>query len=82
MGKIVERILNADRVEDLIAVFGSFDENIRRIEDSFAVSIVNRGTELKITGDEEAAAAAKAAEPSSTDKLLMEILETLKKDRA
>jgi large conductance mechanosensitive channel len=32
--------------------------------------------------EEEAAAAAKAAEPSSTDKLLMEILETLKKDRA
>ena len=58
MGKIVERMVNADRVEDLIAVFGSFDENIRRIEDSFAVSIVNRGTELKITGDEEAAAAA------------------------
>ena len=32
--------------------------------------------------EEEAAAAAAAAEPSSTDKLLMEILETLKKDRA
>ena len=31
--------------------------------------------------EEEAEAARKAAEPSSTDKLLMEILETLKKDR-
>ena len=54
MGKIVERIVNADRVEDLIAVFGSFDENIRRIEESLMVSIVNRGTDLKISGDEEA----------------------------
>lgn len=53
MAKIMERIVNADRVEDLIAVFGSFDENIKRIEDSLHVSIVNRGTDLKITGDEE-----------------------------
>ena len=55
MGKIVERIVNADRMEDLIAVFGSFDENIRRIEEALEVSIVNRGTDLKVTGDEEAA---------------------------
>ena len=53
MGKIIERTVNAERVEDLIAVFGSFDENIRKIEDSLAVHIVNRGTELKVTGDEE-----------------------------
>ena len=32
MAKQTERIVNADRVEDLIAVFGSFDENIKRIE--------------------------------------------------
>ncbi len=54
MGKIVDRVVNADRVEDLIAVFGSFDENIRRIEECLQVSIVNRGTDLKINGDEEA----------------------------
>ena len=53
MVKTVERIVNADRVEDLIAVFGSFDENIRHIEDALGVVIANRGTDLKITGDEE-----------------------------
>lgn len=53
MGKTIERIVNADRVEDLIAVFGSFDENIRHIEDALGVVIANRGTELKVTGDEE-----------------------------
>lgn len=55
MGKIIERYVSAERVEDLVNVFGSFDENIRRIEESLCVSIVNRGSELKITGDEEAA---------------------------
>ena len=54
MGKLIERTVNAERVEDLIAVFGSFDENIRRIEETLCVSIVNRGTELKVSGDEEA----------------------------
>ena len=54
MGKIIERIVNVDRVEDLITVFGSFDENIRRIEESLNVSIVNRGADLKVSGEEEA----------------------------
>ena len=55
MGKITERIVNAERVEDLMAIFGSFDENIRRIEEALCVQIVNRGNELKVTGDEEMA---------------------------
>ena len=55
MAKMTERTVNAERVEDLITVFGSFDENIKRIEEALCVSIVNRGTELKVTGDEEAA---------------------------
>jgi phosphate starvation-inducible PhoH-like protein len=49
-----EKIVSVERVEDLIAVFGSFDENIRRIEDALGVNIVNRGNELKIVGDPEA----------------------------
>ena len=55
MGKTIERIVNAERVEDLMAIFGSFDENIRRIEEALSVTIVNRGNELKVTGDEEMA---------------------------
>ncbi len=55
MEKMTERIVNSERVEDLIAVFGSFDENIRRIEEALNVTIVNRETELRITGDEESA---------------------------
>ena len=37
MENTVERIVNADRIEDLIAVFGSFDENIKHIEDALGV---------------------------------------------
>ena len=55
MNKETERIVNVDRVEDLISVFGSFDENIKRIEESLAVTITNRGSELKICGDPEQA---------------------------
>ena len=53
MSREVERIVNADRVEDLISVFGSFDENIRKIEESLDVKIINRGTDLKVSGEEE-----------------------------
>ena len=54
MSREVERLVNADRVEDLISVFGSFDENIRRIEEALSVTIINRGTDLKVSGEEEA----------------------------
>ena len=53
MSKVVERIVNAERLEDIIAVFGSFDENIKRIEDALDVRIINRSTDLKVSGDEE-----------------------------
>lgn len=53
MGREIDRTINVDRVEDLISVFGSFDENIRRIEDALSVTITNRGNELKVTGEEE-----------------------------
>ena len=55
MTKQTERIINADRVEDLSAVFGSFDENIKRIEQALNVQVVNRGTDLRVIGDEEMA---------------------------
>ena len=50
---MIERTVNAERMEQLIEAFGSFDENIKRIEAAFQVHVVNRGTELKIQGEEE-----------------------------
>ena len=54
MDKETERIVNAERIEDLICVFGSFDENIKRIEEALHVTIINRGNELKVMGSDEA----------------------------
>ena len=39
---MTERTINAERVEQLIDVFGSFDENVRKIEDAFGIKITNQ----------------------------------------
>ena len=48
-----EQIINVDRMEQAVSLFGSFDENIKRIEESLDVSIINRGADLKVSGSEE-----------------------------
>ncbi len=48
-----EQIINVDRMEQTVSLFGSFDENIRLIESNYNVKIVSRGSELKISGDAE-----------------------------
>ena len=45
-----ERTLTIERLDNVADVFGSFDENIKLIEQAYAVRIVNRETELRITG--------------------------------
>ena len=40
-------------MEHALALFGSFDGNIKIVEDAFSVTIVARGTEVKISGDPE-----------------------------
>lgn len=47
-----EQIINIDRMEQAVSLFGSFDENIRILEKEFSVEIVNRGSQLKITGED------------------------------
>ena len=48
-----EQVINIERMEHAVSLFGSFDENIKLIENDFSVSVVSRGSELKITGDAE-----------------------------
>lgn len=48
-----EQIINIDRMEHIAALFGSFDANIKLIENEYAVDVVSRGSELKVTGDPE-----------------------------
>ena len=58
---MTEQIINVERVEHIINLFGSFDENIKLLEREYGVHIVCRDTELKICGDAEAVLHAKAA---------------------
>ncbi|NCB05953.1 MAG: PhoH family protein, partial [Clostridia bacterium] len=58
---MTERIINVERIEQLINLFGSLDENIKLLEKEYGVKIVNRDTELKIAGEPEAAQRAVSA---------------------
>ena len=48
-----EQTVNIERMEHAVSLFGSFDENIRKIEGEYGVSVVSRGSELKVSGDAE-----------------------------
>lgn len=48
-----EQTVNVDRMEQAVSLFGSFDENIKLIENEFSVKVLNRGSELKVSGDVE-----------------------------
>ena len=50
---MIEQTVSIERVEEAINLFGSFDENIRIIEDSLGVNVVSRDSELKISGEAE-----------------------------
>ncbi|MBR6740588.1 MAG: PhoH family protein [Clostridia bacterium] len=47
-----ERILPVERIESIVDVFGNFDENIRLIEQNYRVTVVNRGSEIKVSGED------------------------------
>lgn len=48
-----EQTINIDRMEQAVALFGTFDENIKLIQNEYMVSVVCRGSELKVSGEPE-----------------------------
>lgn len=46
-----EQIINFDRMEQAVSLFGSFDENIKLIENKYNVNVISRGSDLKVTGE-------------------------------
>lgn len=56
-----EQVINVDRMEQTVSLFGSFDENIRLIESQYNVKVVSRGSEIKVSGDAENVAKATRA---------------------
>ena len=55
---MIEQIINVDRMEQAVSLFGSFDENIRLVEQHYGVDIIARGTDLKVSGEPEKVAGA------------------------
>ncbi len=49
----MEQIISIDRMEHAVALFGSFDENIKLIEAEFSVHVTARDSELKVSGEPE-----------------------------
>jgi len=58
---LFEQIISVDRMEHAVSLFGSFDENIRQIEQEYHVQVVSRGSDLKISGEADAVAKATRA---------------------
>ena len=59
----MEQRISIERLEQAVNIFGSFDENIRLLEQEFSVTVVNRDGELRINGEpEDVLLAAKAVQ--------------------
>ncbi|MBQ7739860.1 MAG: phosphate starvation-inducible protein PhoH, partial [Eubacterium sp.] len=50
---MTEQVITLDAMEQVVSLFGSFDENIKMVEREYSVSIVSRGSDLKVMGDPE-----------------------------
>ena len=50
---MIEQTISIERIEDVIDIFGSFDENIKLIEHELDVSVGSRDDQLKISGEAE-----------------------------
>ena len=48
-----EQTINIERIEYIVNLFGSFDENIKQIEKEFHVSVSTHSSEIKIKGEPE-----------------------------
>ena len=58
---ITEEIINIERMEQIVSLFGSFDENIMRIEYEYGVTVTSHGSDIKVKGEPEQVSKAKRA---------------------
>ncbi len=58
---MAEHVIQIDKIENIMELFGSYDENIKLLEKQYGVSIVYRGSEIMVRGDEAAVSLASRA---------------------
>ena len=50
---MIEQSISLERVEEAVNLFGHFDENIKIMEQELQITVVNRNSQLKISGEPE-----------------------------
>lgn len=50
---MAEKIINVNDTEQIINLFGTYDENINMIQRQYDVVVLSRGTDIKISGNDE-----------------------------
>ena len=58
---MAETVINVENIEQAIALFGSYDENINILQKQYNVAILNRGNDIRISGGESDVAKARSA---------------------
>ena len=64
---MAERIIQVSSVDELSALFGSFDENINFIQRQYGVAVLSRGTDIRISGEEDGVRRAESAVKTMLD---------------
>ena len=55
---LFEHTVDIERIEQIVGLFGNFDENIKRIEKKYSVSVTSHGSQIKVKGEPESVAKA------------------------
>ncbi len=50
---MIEKVIDTQSLDTVLNIFGNYDENVNLIQKEYNVVVLNRGTDIKITGDEE-----------------------------
>ncbi|MBR3300762.1 MAG: PhoH family protein [Clostridia bacterium] len=58
---MVEQYIDIERIEQLVCLFGNFDENVNLIEKKYGVKITSHAGQIKISGETEAVSKAVSA---------------------
>ena len=58
---MIDKTIEVERMEHVISVFGSFDQNLRIIENELSVKVLDRDNMIHICGEEESVMLAEKA---------------------
>lgn len=58
---MAERIVNVENIDQMIALFGNYDQNINIIQRRYNVAVLSRGNDIRISGTDENTAKAESA---------------------